>query len=585
MAVDQAGRDPAAVAVDALGRVPAARQLGHRAGEGDAAVLRSRPRRPRRRRGPAVRRQRRQPRVEPDRVEPHAASRRARFGYTIAMAFIYVDEWRGVRYRPACADGTRCARSSSITRCCRTAGRAMCASTVDDGAIAAVAAGAQRRRRRARRRHRAARPAESAQPRLPARHGRARRAARPAGRQFLDLARGDVPLPRAARPRTMSRRSRPTPHARCWRRLHRGRRVPLSASRHRRHALCRHRRDGGAHRRGGAADRHRPDAAAGRSMRIGGFGGAAPDRRPAALPQRSRSASARCSSARARSSAACRTRDVGIAPHSLRAVTPEELRAVCRGVADGPIHIHAAEQTKEVEDCVACARRAAGRMAARQCRRRRALVPDPRDPHDRGRDRAAGGIRRGRGPVPAHRGHPRRRHFRRRRTISPPAAASASAPIPTSRSTPPPSCGSSNTRQRLGAARAQRDDAAGGRIDRDGGCSPARSRRRAGARRARSARSQPGARADIVVLDADHPDLAARRGDRVARRLDVRRRTPGSDDRAGRRRMRRGSGPPPAAAADRGEIQGRGRTHLCVDSHNVVPAKSPGPSDQVRGRA
>ncbi len=44
---------------------------------------------------------------------------------------------------------------------------------------------------------------------------------------------------------------------------------------------------------------------------------------------------------------------VGIAPHSLRAVTPETLRAVVEANPDGPIHIHAAEQTREVEDCVA----------------------------------------------------------------------------------------------------------------------------------------------------------------------------------------------------------------------------------------
>jgi formiminoglutamate deiminase len=43
---------------------------------------------------------------------------------------------------------------------------------------------------------------------------------------------------------------------------------------------------------------------------------------------------------------------VGIAPHSLRAVTPETLRAVCAACPDGPIHIHAAEQTKEVEESI-----------------------------------------------------------------------------------------------------------------------------------------------------------------------------------------------------------------------------------------
>lgn len=44
---------------------------------------------------------------------------------------------------------------------------------------------------------------------------------------------------------------------------------------------------------------------------------------------------------------------LGIAPHSLRAVTPESLRQVVASVPEGPIHIHAAEQTREVEDCLA----------------------------------------------------------------------------------------------------------------------------------------------------------------------------------------------------------------------------------------
>jgi formimidoylglutamate deiminase len=43
---------------------------------------------------------------------------------------------------------------------------------------------------------------------------------------------------------------------------------------------------------------------------------------------------------------------LGVAPHSLRAVTPQELSAVVALCAGGPVHIHAAEQTKEVEDCL-----------------------------------------------------------------------------------------------------------------------------------------------------------------------------------------------------------------------------------------
>jgi formimidoylglutamate deiminase len=44
---------------------------------------------------------------------------------------------------------------------------------------------------------------------------------------------------------------------------------------------------------------------------------------------------------------------IGVAPHSLRAVSPSELSELISLAGDGPIHIHAAEQIKEVEDCVA----------------------------------------------------------------------------------------------------------------------------------------------------------------------------------------------------------------------------------------
>jgi formimidoylglutamate deiminase len=44
---------------------------------------------------------------------------------------------------------------------------------------------------------------------------------------------------------------------------------------------------------------------------------------------------------------------VGVAPHSLRAVTPDQLGAVVDIAGNAPIHIHIAEQTREVDDCVA----------------------------------------------------------------------------------------------------------------------------------------------------------------------------------------------------------------------------------------
>lgn len=43
---------------------------------------------------------------------------------------------------------------------------------------------------------------------------------------------------------------------------------------------------------------------------------------------------------------------LGVAPHSLRAVTPAELADVAGLAPQGPVHIHAAEQVREVEDCL-----------------------------------------------------------------------------------------------------------------------------------------------------------------------------------------------------------------------------------------
>jgi formimidoylglutamate deiminase len=49
--------------------------------------------------------------------------------------------------------------------------------------------------------------------------------------------------------------------------------------------------------------------------------------------------------------------NVGIAPHSLRAVTPDELAAIAPLAEGGPVHIHAAEQIGEVEECLAWSNR------------------------------------------------------------------------------------------------------------------------------------------------------------------------------------------------------------------------------------
>jgi formimidoylglutamate deiminase len=45
--------------------------------------------------------------------------------------------------------------------------------------------------------------------------------------------------------------------------------------------------------------------------------------------------------------------NIGVAPHSLRAVDTGDLAQILALAPDGPIHIHAAEQTGEVEQCIA----------------------------------------------------------------------------------------------------------------------------------------------------------------------------------------------------------------------------------------
>ncbi|OAB54841.1 hypothetical protein AY599_07650 [Leptolyngbya valderiana BDU 20041] len=52
------------------------------------------------------------------------------------------------------------------------------------------------------------------------------------------------------------------------------------------------------------------------------------------------------------------TLELGLAPHSLRAVDLDELAALLERIPDGPIHLHIAEQVGEVEACQAhCSRR------------------------------------------------------------------------------------------------------------------------------------------------------------------------------------------------------------------------------------
>lgn len=84
----------------------------------------------------------------------------------------------------------------------------------------------------------------------------------------------------------------------------------------------------------------------------GGFGGTAPGARQRRFIN-DRDGFARILESSRRAISALPGARLGIAPHSLRAVTPEELTWLVRHSGDGVIHIHIAEQTKEVDDCVA----------------------------------------------------------------------------------------------------------------------------------------------------------------------------------------------------------------------------------------
>ena len=178
----------------------------------------------------------------------------------------------------------------------------------------------------------------------------------------------------------------------------------------------------------------------------GGFGGAAPNEgqrrflndpdRYAALLARSREIVKALPDAR-----------VGIAPHSLRAVTPDALRyAVTETYGDKPIHIHAAEQTKEVADCIAALKATPvawlldnADVDARWC-----LIHATHMTEDETRRLAASGAVAG--LVPAHRRPRSATASSMARSIWQMTGDLASAPTPTSRSERRMSCACSNTR-------------------------------------------------------------------------------------------------------------------------------------------
>ena len=139
---------------------------------------------------------------------------------------------------------------------------------------------------------------------------------------------------------------------------------------------------------------------------------------------------------------------VGLAPHSLRAASPGALAAAIAGLdamdADAPIHIHIAEQTREVADCLAWSgkRPVAWLLDALPIGPRWCLAHATHIDEAETRALAATGAGRGyaRRPRPIS-----ATASSRSRPISPPAGRSASARTAMSRSARSRSCAGSNT--------------------------------------------------------------------------------------------------------------------------------------------
>ena len=186
------------------------------------------------------------------------------------------------------------------------------------------------RRARGRRARRGSARSGDAQPpfaRLPARDRRDRTGQRERGRrQLLDVAAGDVRIPRSRRRRRVRGDRRAGLCRDAEGGLHGGRRIPLRASRSAGQAV---RRSGGAR---APRSSPRPARPASRSRccrcstRIPAL--AARRRRRGSAGSCIRSTRMRVSSTRSLATRRAASWNLGVAPHSLRAVTPEELSAI-----------------------------------------------------------------------------------------------------------------------------------------------------------------------------------------------------------------------------------------------------------------
>ena len=291
---------------------------------------------------------------------------------------------------------------------------------IDGAAIASIERDAARAARRRALRDRRSGDRQPALARLPARHGGARRTAR----RVRTTASGPGATPctgsRSRRPPTTSRRSRLRPMSRCSRPASApspsstiSTTTPSGAPYANRAEMAE--RD----RRRRGRDRHRTDAAAG-VLRARGLRRRARAARAAPLRQRSRLLRRaprrlpRACEAR-RSSASRRTR---CAPRPRRNSRPSSRSpATRRSTSMSPSRPERSRPASPGPARVRCD----GSSITPQVER--ALVPRPRDACRRGRGAGARAVGRGRGPLPDHRGQPRRRRVsgarlsRRGRTV------------------------------------------------------------------------------------------------------------------------------------------------------------------------
>ena len=206
-----------------------------------------------------------------------------------------------------------------------------------------------------------------------------------------------------------------------------------------------------------------------------------------------------------------RDETIGIAPHSLRAVSAGRTCRTDRRLAgDGPDPHPRRRADQGGRGLRRLVGRPAGAVAHRPCGRRRKMVPRACDPHGRARDARPRALGRGRRPLSGDRGQPWRRHLQCGGLPSRPAGAMASAPTRMSASASRRSCASSNMRRGCASGRAM---SALRRVDRTGRAMlEAIWSGGAQALRRRCGRLAPGASADILTFRADHPTLAGKDG-------------------------------------------------------------------------